>query len=73
MMTTKTAPNSAAVLIDVREVAALLGCSARHVVRLEEAGSMPRALKLGRLSRWNRDAVLKWLADGCPPVPAKTA
>ena len=72
MTATKTPPAEPA-LIDVKAMAGLLGCSSRHVTRLEEAGQLPPAVKLGRLSRWNREAVQKWLADGCPPVAAKTA
>jgi excisionase family DNA binding protein len=60
------------VLIDVKVMASLLGCSTKHVTRLEEAGQLPPAIKLGRLSRWNREVVLKWLADGCPAVAAKS-
>lgn len=73
MTTTKTEPSPAAVLIDVKTLAGMLNCSARHVTRLEEAGQLPPAIKLGRLSRWNRDTVLQWLAAGCPPLFAKTA
>lgn len=72
MTATKTPP-AEALMIDVKAVAALLGCSARHVTRLEETGQLPPATKLGRLSRWHRETFLKWLADGCPPVTAKTA
>ncbi len=57
---------SAAKLLDVRAVAALLGCSPRHVYRLSDAGKMPSPLKLGALIRWNRAAVEAWIADGCP-------
>ncbi len=57
---------SAAKLLDVRAVAALLGCSPRHVYRLSDAGKMPSPLKLGALIRWNRAAVEAWFADGCP-------
>ena len=65
-MTTKTPPETEPALIDVKAVAALLGCSARHVTRLEEAKLMPAAIKLGRLSRWNRVAIEQWIAAGCP-------
>lgn len=57
-----------AALLDVRAVAALLGCSARHVYRLSDAGRMPRPLKLGQLVRWRRTVLLEWLDAGCPPV-----
>ena len=53
-------------LIDVRDVAALLKCSARHVYRLADAGKMPRPVKLGGLVRWNRAAIEKWISEGCP-------
>lgn len=53
-------------LLDVRAVGHLLGCSARHVYRLSDAGRMPRPLKLGALVRWHRGAVMQWIADGCP-------
>ena len=59
-------PESAA-LLTVRQVAALLGCSARHVYRLADRGAMPRPTKLGDvLVRWNRSDLQKWLDDGCP-------
>jgi excisionase family DNA binding protein len=54
-------------LLDVRQVAAILGCSARHVYRLSDAGRMPRPVKLGSLVRWPRAAVDEWIAAGCPP------
>lgn len=56
------------VLVDVRWVAQALGCSARHVARMQDAGQMPPAVKLGRLSRWSRKAIEQWIADGCKAV-----
>ena len=41
-------------LLDVRAVAGLLDCSARHVYRLSDSGKMPRPVKLGQLVRWRR-------------------
>jgi excisionase family DNA binding protein len=68
-MATTTPP----AMLDVREVAALLKCSARTVTRLEEIGAMPPAVRLGRLCRWNRIVVEAWIADGCPPTnPAES-
>ena len=55
-------------LLDVQGVAALLGCSPRHVYRLTDAGRMPKAVKLGSLSRWSHDAIAEWIATGCKPV-----
>ena len=45
-----------------------LGCSARHVRRLADAGRMPRPIKLGSLVRWPRSVIEQWIADGCPNV-----
>jgi excisionase family DNA binding protein len=65
---TATAPEPTAVqLLDVRAVAALLDCSARHVYRLADAGRMPPPVRLGALVRWRRGDLDAWLADGCKP------
>lgn len=55
-------------LLDVQAVAELLGCSARHVYRLSDAGKMPAPLKLGSLVRWSKTAIESWISDGCPAV-----
>jgi len=48
-------------LLDVREVAALLGCCERSVWAWAEAGRFPRPLGLGRLRKWRRCDVERWL------------
>lgn len=58
-------------LIDVGEVATLLGCSKRHVMRLSDEGRMPRSVKLGWLVKWNRAEIERWIANGCKPVRQK--
>ena len=56
-------------LLTVRQVATMLGCSARHVYRLSDRGAMPRPTKLGDvLVRWNRSDIEAWVADGCKPI-----
>jgi excisionase family DNA binding protein len=55
-------------LIDVRDVAALLDCSVRHVRRLADAGRMPRPLTLGSLVRWRRAELSAWIDRGCPSM-----
>lgn len=55
-------------LEDVRAVRARLSCSQRHVYRLNDAGLMPKAIKLGALVRWRSDELDQWIADGCPPI-----
>lgn len=53
-------------LIDVREFAALCGCSTRTIRRLSDAGKAPKPIRLGALLRWRRLDVLAWLSAGCP-------
>jgi excisionase family DNA binding protein len=61
-------------LLSVHAVCTLLGgCSARHVYRMVDAGRMPRPVKLGSLCRWRSAELMRWLADGCPSVPAARA
>lgn len=56
-------------LLTVRQVAGMLGCSARHVFRLSDRGAMPRPSKLGDvLVRWSRVEIESWIAGGCKPV-----
>ena len=55
-------------LLDVQAVASMLDCSTRHVYRLNDAGRMPAAFKVGALVRWSRQAIDSWIAGGCKPV-----
>lgn len=57
-----------AALLDVRQVAAMLGCSTRTVYRLSDAGKMPRPRRLGALVRWSRSEIDAWIATGCKPI-----
>ena len=40
-------------LVDVKQVAHILGCSWRTVLRLADEGRIPWGLKLGGLRRWS--------------------
>ena len=53
-------------LLDVQEVANLLGCSDRHVYRMVDKGRMPKPVKLGSLNRWPTKAIDEWITAGCP-------
>jgi excisionase family DNA binding protein len=53
-------------LIDGREVGRLLGCSARHVMRMADEGLLPWGVKLGRLRRWDLSEIEAFIAAGCP-------
>jgi excisionase family DNA binding protein len=59
---------SAAALLDVKAVAALLACSTRTCYRLADGGLMPRPRKLGALVRWSKADLDQWIAAGCPRV-----
>src|SRR5262245_51964278 len=63
---TAAAPSTDPALLDVRAVAALLGCSARHIYRLADGGRMPAPIRLGVLVRWSRQTIEEWIAAGCP-------
>lgn len=66
MSVSAVSPCPAPGLLDVRAVAKMLGCSARHVYRLSDAGRMPPPVKLGALVRWSKATVEEWIAAGCP-------
>ena len=48
------------------ELADALGCSERHVWRMQAAGELPAAVHMGRLVRWPRKTIESWIAAGCP-------
>lgn len=73
MTPTTNRPATEPALIDTDAVAQLLGCSARHVVRLRDGGLMPPGLKLGRLHKWPRAVIADWIAGGCRPVAPAAA
>jgi len=57
-------PVESGALLSVTQVAALLGCSPRHVWRLADSGSFPRPISLGsKLKRWPRSTVERWIAE----------
>lgn len=67
-------------LINIRQLAGILGVSVRHVQRLLDTGRLPAPLYIGRCRRWRREEIDAWLAAGAPPAerwqwpaPAKTA
>lgn len=53
-------------LVDVRAFAAILGSSPRNIWRLRDGGLCPRPIRIGRLVRWRKSDIEKWIADGCP-------
>jgi excisionase family DNA binding protein len=61
-----TSPTKGRALLDVGQLAEMLGVSKRHVHRLADAGKCPAPVRLGRCARWPRSAVEAWIARGCP-------
>jgi excisionase family DNA binding protein len=51
-------------LINAKEVARMLGCSWRTVLRLADAGVIPWGLKLGSLRRWDSHQIEDFIASG---------
>lgn len=50
-------------LVRAKEIAAYVGCSPKHIRKLSERGEFPKPVKAGRLLRWSRQAVERWLAQ----------
>lgn len=53
-------------VMDVGDVADLLGCSCDHVYAMERAGRIPQSARLGSLRRWSRTAIFCWVDAGMP-------
>jgi excisionase family DNA binding protein len=64
--TTTTAP--APRLGNVKDAAALLGCSVKHVRRLIDMRRLPGVIRLGRLLRVDLVVLNKWVDQGCPSL-----
>ncbi len=60
-MPPRPTPFGSATLVDAKEIACFLGCSPKHVRRLAEQGRLPKPVKVGRLLRWPRQAIERWL------------
>ena len=54
------------VLINVTQVAGMLGVAPRTVWRWRSEGKFPQPVQIGGSTRWKRDAVLDWIDAGCP-------
>jgi predicted DNA-binding transcriptional regulator AlpA len=49
-------------LLDAAQLADLLGITLRSVWRRKADGTLPKPVQLGRLARWNRTDVERWLS-----------
>jgi len=59
-------PEDRGLLIDTNQVAKLLQVSARTVWKMEHAGEMPKAIRIGKAVRWGYEEIQEWVAAGCP-------
>jgi len=50
-----------------KQVAEFLGCSVRKVRSDDARGLLPKAIRLGRLKRWDAEELARWAEAGCPP------
>jgi len=50
-------------LLNLQQLAELLGVSARHVEDLLARGVLPQPIRLGRVRRWHPEAISSWLAE----------
>jgi excisionase family DNA binding protein len=56
----------ASLLLTADQAAHLLGVSTRTLWRLHSAGQLPRSVKIGGSTRWRREEIERWIAEGCP-------
>jgi predicted DNA-binding transcriptional regulator AlpA len=72
-MATRTTNNTqqelerpAALTVNARGVAVMLGVSVRQVWRLHTTGRLPRAIRLGNCVRWRKAELEAFVEAGCP-------
>lgn len=53
-------------LLNVEQVAELLGVCTKTVRRMMKAAKLPRHIELGRLFKWKADEIHRWIEAGCP-------
>ena len=65
-----------AFVVDTPQLAKLLDVSERHIERMDAAGKLPAALRIGKSKRWLLDGgpngIRQWLAAGCPARNGKS-
>lgn len=61
-------PDDGPQLIEVTELAKMLGISPRTIWRLKDAGKVPKPISIGSRVRWRKDEITEWIKAGCPPT-----
>jgi len=54
-------------LLGAEAAAAYVGVSRSEFYRLDLTGRVPQAVRFGKLKRWSRLELLRWVEAGCPP------
>ena len=57
------APIEPPLLLSAADLAHLLSIGTRTVWRLRDAGDLPAPIRLGKLIRWRKAAIERWLAE----------
>jgi excisionase family DNA binding protein len=65
---TTTITDAEPALINVKQVAKLLGVSTRAVATWSDSGRLPGKVKIGRSARWRLEDIQAWLKAGCPAI-----
>lgn len=56
-----------ALMIDARQIGALLSVCLRTVRIWDSTGKLPQPVRIGKCVRWRRSEINDWIAAGCPP------
>lgn len=59
-------PPPPALLMTVDDLARELRTSPKTIWRMDQAGRLPRAIKIGHAKRWPRQTIVGWIAAGAP-------
>ena len=61
-------PDGTPAMLKRAEICALVGYRPRTWSRHVASGQAPSGIRVGGMTRWQREIVEDWVADGCPPV-----
>src|SRR5262245_19991780 len=59
-------PEEHGLLVNTSQVAKLLKVSPRTVWQMQNSGTMPKAIRIGRAVRWGYEEIKRWVDAGCP-------
>ena len=59
-------PEDESLLVDSKQACKLLKVSERKLWQMWNSDVMPKPMKIGRVVRWSREDLVKWVQEGCP-------